>query len=312
MSTPKRQLLAGTARVSRPRTVALAVCLALSVTVGAGVTNPSGFDGARAYEHIRQLVAFGPRPAGSPALQASRQYISQQLSGSGVQVTQQAFDAVTPIGKIAMVNMIGTIPGARADRVIVAGHYDTKLFRGFPFVGANDGGSSAAFLIELARVLKARKNALTVELVFLDGEEAILEWRGTDHTYGSRYYVDNARRTGTLSQIRAMILVDMIGDRSLNINRETASTPWLADLIWASARRLGLDQSFSGEPMKVEDDHVPFLDAGIPALDLIDFDYPPWHTAGDTLDKVSARSLQIVGDVLVGALPEIEARLTKR
>jgi glutaminyl-peptide cyclotransferase len=312
MSTPEPRLPARSANPHRSWIGVVVACLALGSLADMEPAKPSGFDGARAYEHVRQLVAFGPRPAGSPALQAARQYITRQLADAGVQVTEQAFQAATPIGEIGMVNLIALIPGARADRLVVAGHYDTKIFREFPFVGANDAGSSTAFLIELARALKARKNAFSVELVFLDGEEAILEWRGTDHTYGSRYYVDNARRTGTLGQIKAMILVDMIGDRSLAINRETASTPWLADLIWASARRLQLDEAFSGEPMRVEDDHVPFLEAGIPAVDLIDFSYPPWHTAGDTLDKVSARSLQIVGDVLVGALPDIEARLIKR
>jgi glutaminyl-peptide cyclotransferase len=267
------------------------------------------FDGGRAYEHVRQIVAFGPRPAGSVALANSRRYITGQLAKSGIKAVEQAFDADTPVGRIRMVNLVATIPGASGERLAFAGHYDTKLFRRFRFVGANDGGSSTAFLIELGRVLANRKNAFTTELLFLDGEEATVEWTGSDHTYGSRHYVENARRTGSLAGLRALILVDMIGDRDLRIRREAASTAWLADILWASARRLGLDSIFVNESTPIEDDHVPFLQAGVPAVDLIDLEYPPWHTAGDTLDQVSARSLQQVGDVVLDALPQIESRL---
>ncbi len=136
--------------------------------------------------------AIGPRPAGSPAIEQSRKYIKDQLAASGVTVAEQAWDDQTPVGPVHMVNLIATIPGASKDRLVIAGHYDTKRFREFRFVGANDGGSSAAFLIELARVLKARRNPLTIELLFLDGEEAVVEWQGNDHTYGSRHYVANA------------------------------------------------------------------------------------------------------------------------
>jgi Zn-dependent M28 family amino/carboxypeptidase len=288
--------------------------LHLVIVIAAGVSllaaEPVKFDGARAYEHIRQVVAFGPRPAGSAALGSTRRYIKDQLAQAGVKVVEQRFEADTPIGRITMANLVARIPGPVPDTLIFAGHYDTKLFRDFRFVGANDAGSSTAFLIELGRVLKARRNRLTIELLFLDGEEAMVEWTGDDHTYGSRHYVEAARKDGTLRQIRALILVDMIGDRDLKIRREEASTPWLTDLIWTSARRLKLDGVFIDETMRIEDDHVPFLQGGVPAVDIIDFDNIPWwHTAGDTLDKVSARSMQTVGDVLVDALPRIEDKL---
>ncbi len=123
--------------------------------------------------------------------------------------------------------------------------------------------------------------------------------------------MEAARRAGTLGSLRALVLLDMVGDRSLNLRRDTNSTPWLTDLVWAAARRIGHGASFLDEPLAVEDDHIPFLRAGVPAVDLIDLDYADWHTAGDTLDKVSARSLQIVGDVVLAALPDIEARLLK-
>jgi Zn-dependent M28 family amino/carboxypeptidase len=269
------------------------------------------FDSNRAYEHVRQLVTIGPRPAGSAGSTSARQYISDQLKMQGLKPIEQPFDADTPIGRIRMANVSVTIPGARKERLIIAGHYDTKLFREFRFVGANDGGSSAAFLLELARVLKARMNAFSIELVFFDGEEAVIEWTLTDHTYGSRHYVASARHSGTLAGIKAMILVDMIADRQLQIRREEASTPWLTDAIWASARKLK-QTAFVNESLRVEDDHIAFLEAGIPSVDIIDLDYPAWHTPADTLDQISARSLQTVGDVLVGALPAIEARLIQK
>jgi hypothetical protein len=274
---------------------------------------PPAFDGARAFEHLRRVVAIGPRPAGSEALQRTRAYIAAQLTSLGLDVEEQAFEAATPLGPVTMVNLRALVPGrdSSGGRLIVAGHYDTKLFKEFAFVGANDGGSSTAFLIELARVLRGRTNALPVELLFLDGEEAVVEWEGTDHTYGSRHYVDVARRNGTLKDIRALVLVDMIGDRDLRVLREANSTPWLTEIIWAAAQRLKKPE-FVSESTPIEDDHAEFLAAGVPAVDIIDLDYAAWHTPEDTLDKVSAESLQTVGDVLMAALPEIERRLAAR
>jgi len=275
-----------------------------------GVVLP--FDSGRAFEHVRQLVAIGPRPAGSPGIEAARRYIRAQMTAIGLSTTEHVFEAQTPVGPLEMINLSVVVPGARPERLVIGGHYDTKLFRRFRFVGANDGGSSAAMLLELARVLKDRRNSFTIELVFFDGEEAMLEWTGTDHTYGSRRYVETARASGTLQAIRAMLLVDMVGDRNLNIRRESNSTRWLTDIIWAAARRLGHGDVFLDEPLAVEDDHMAFLEAGVPAVDIIDLDYPAWHTPDDTLDNVSARSLQTVGDVLLAALPGIEAALRKR
>jgi glutaminyl-peptide cyclotransferase len=272
----------------------------------------ASFDSSRAYEHLRQVVSFGPRPAGSPALERTRGYIIEQLAAVGITAVRQPFTARTPIGEIPMVNVIATIPGARPERIAITGHYDTKLFREFRFVGANDGGSSTAFLLEMARVLKERPNAFTIELIFFDGEEATLrDWGGTDHTYGSQYYVDTARKNGSLSSLKALVLVDMIAERSQRFMREAASTPWLTDIIWSTAQRMGHGLVFVNASTAIEDDHVPFLEAGVPATDIIDLDYAAWHTAGDTLDQTSARSLQIVGDVVLGSLAPIEARLSR-
>jgi len=307
-------------RIATSATVSAAAILALLVgTACAGAQTPApatpGFDGARAHEHIRQLVAIGPRVAGTPGAGKARDYVTAQLKALGLTVEEQPFEARTPAGPTKMVNLRVTLQGPSAGsgqgRLIIAGHYDTKLFREFTFVGANDGGSSAAFLIEIARVLKGRKNALPIEILFLDGEEAVVDWNtGNDNTYGSRYYVEAARQAGTLPQIRALVLVDMIGDRDLRISRESNSTAWLTDIIWGAARTLNR-REFLGRETPIEDDHLRFLEAGVPAVDIIDLDYPAWHTAGDTLDKVSAASLQAVGDVLLAALPEIEKRLVK-
>src|SRR5712692_4789451 len=276
------------------------------------ITPPPKFDSGRAWEHLRQLVAIGPRPSGSAAIEQTRKYIKDQLAAAGLTAVEQAWEDQTPLDKVEMVNLVATIPGARKERIAIAGHYDTKLYRQLRFVGASDGGSSAAFLLEIARVLKGRRNPMTIELLFLDGEEARLpDWSGTDNTYGSRHYVEMARRDGSLATLKAMLLVDMIGDRDLDIRRDTNSTPWLTNIIWETAKQKDLDDYFIPDSTKIEDDHLPFLAAGVPSVDIIDLDYEPWHTAKDTLDAVSARSLQVVGDVLLAALPQIEAHLTK-
>ncbi|MBI3401415.1 MAG: M28 family peptidase [Acidobacteria bacterium] len=276
------------------------------------VAPPPRFDSGRAWEHLRQLVAIGPRPSGSPAIEQTRKYIKDQLAAAGLTATEQAWDDQTPIDKVHLVNLVATIPGARKDRIVIAGHYDTKLYREFRFVGASDGASSAAFLLEIAHALKGRRNPMTIELLFLDGEEARMpDWHGTDNTYGSRHYVEVARHDGSLASLKALILVDMIGDRDLDIRRDANSTPWLTNLIWDAAKQKELDGYFLADTTRVEDDHLPFLAAGVPSVDIIDLDYEQWHTAKDTLDAVSARSLQVVGDVVLAALPQIEAHLTK-
>ena len=293
---------------------AVAVLTALLACAAQPAPSAPKFDGGRAFEDLKQQVAFGPRPAGSPALQQTRDYIKKQLTAAGLTPVEQPFDAQTPIGVIHMVNIRATLPGQAQGgaRIVIGGHYDTKLSRDFPFVGASDGASSAAFLIELARALKGRTNALPIELLFLDGEEAVnWNWddKSTDHTYGSRYYVEQLKKSGTVKDVRAFILVDMIGDRDLGMQREQYSTPWLTDAIWSAAKRLKRPE-FLDPITPIEDDHLEFLQAGIPSVDIIDLDYACcWHTVNDTLPHVAASSLQAVGDVLLAALPAIESRL---
>jgi glutaminyl-peptide cyclotransferase len=277
----------------------------------AQVASTPRFDGARAFADLKAMVEIGPRPSGSPAIEKTRDYIRRQLAAAGLKPEDQPFDAQTPTGIVHMVNIRATLPGQIQDkgRIVVGGHYDTKRFKDIAFVGASDAASSAAFLLELARALKGRQNPLPIELLFLDGEEAVVDWTGTDHTYGSRYYVEQAKRAGTTKDIRAFILIDMIGDRDLNIRREQNSTPWLTDAIWSTARQLKRPE-FLEEATPIEDDHLEFLEAGVESVDIIDLDYTCcWHRATDDLNHVSAKSLQAVGDVVVGALPLIETRL---
>ncbi len=268
------------------------------------------FNGGRAFEDLQRLVAFGPRPSGSKALARSRQEILRQLKLVGVKVEEDSFTTATPFGNVPMTNLIAKIPGARPQVIIVAGHYETKRFDDFAFVGANDGGSSAAFLLELARVLARRKNVFTIWLVFFDGEEAFQQFTATDGLYGSRHLVQKMAASGELSRVHAMILVDMVSDAQLNIHRDHNSTPWLTDLVFQSARRLGYAKYFRDELRAYEDDHIPFVNAGVSAVDLLDFDYGPhnsyWHTAQDTADKCSPVSLTIVGRVVLAALEELE------
>lgn len=292
------------------KSVAAAALAVLACAAPAQVPAQPRFDSARAFADLTRMVEIGPRPAGSPALEQTRDYIRKELKAAGLAVEEQRFEARTPLGPIGMVNLRATLPGASSDRgrIVIGGHYDTKLVKDFRFVGASDGASSAAFLLELARALKGRASPLPIELLFLDGEEAVVEWAGQDHTYGSRYYVEQLRKAGTVKDVRAFILVDMIADKDLGIRREQNSTGWLKDIIWGAAARLG-HAEFLDEETPIEDDHLEFLAAGIPSVDIIDLDDPEWHTAGDSMANVSPRSLQIVGDVLLAALPLIEQRL---
>ncbi|HEX8072182.1 MAG TPA: M28 family peptidase [Pyrinomonadaceae bacterium] len=280
----------------------------------------TAFDGQRAYAHVAKLVDFGPRPAGSQELARARQYLVDELKSYGLKVTTDEFTAKTPVGERKMVNVTAELTGQSPDVILLASHYDTKPFKEFRFVGANDGGSSTGALLELARALSREKPQLTYWFVFFDGEEAFCRnWEdcGTadapDNTYGSRRYVARLREQNQLRRVRAMILLDMMGYRDLKLRRDDMGTRWLEDVIWAAARDAGHGDTFTeGVEGVGGDDHEPFLRAGIEAVDIIQLnDYPYWHTADDTLDKIAPRSLQAVGDTLIAALPRVEQRLAK-
>jgi glutaminyl-peptide cyclotransferase len=288
----------------------VAVVLVVLTASLARAADPPPFDGAAALRHVERLVGIGPRVAGTSGGARAREYIVGELKKiAGVHVQVKPFDADTPHGRQSMANVIAVLPGKRPDVVMLAGHYDTKLFKQFRFVGANDGGSSAGLLLELARRLAARPRDYTYWLVWFDGEEAREQWTERDSLYGSRRLATELARDKRLP--RAMILVDMIGDRDLAIRREAHSAAWLTEIIWEAAARLGHGRHFLRDTIPVEDDHMPFLRLGVSATLLIDFDFPPWHTADDTLDKISADSLAVVGAVLLESLPSVEHYLSR-
>jgi Zn-dependent M28 family amino/carboxypeptidase len=299
--------------------VVLAVCILLAVAITYGVQNlpqttakSSPFNADRAFADLKTIVGFGPRPAGSEALARTRAYIVAELQKAGLKPQLDEFEAVTPRGRKRMVNIRALRPGARPEIIALSGHYDTKVFD-FPFVGANDGGSSTAWVLEMARATSDLKLQHSLEFILFDGEEAVVEWTDTDSLYGSRYDVDRRVKEGSLNQLKALILVDMIGDRDLNIPREVQSTDWITDEIWNTARTLGYQRNFLDTLQQVSDDHLPYLRARIPAVDIIDFSYGPgnsyWHQPGDTLDKTSADSLKIVADAVYFSLQAIDSRL---
>jgi glutaminyl-peptide cyclotransferase len=296
--------------------VALAVVMAAVVVYGLQRTptvapKNSPFSEQRADSDLRTIVGFGPRPAGSEAIAKERNYIVSELTKAGLKPQLDEFDARTPRGLRHMVNIRAIRPGSKPTTIAVTGHYDTKVFDNFSFVGANDGGSSAAWLLEFARATSGLKLDNSLEFVFFDGEEAVVEWTDDDSVYGSRHDVDRRYRDRTLNDLKALILVDMIGDKNLNIRKEGQSTGWLKAIIWNNAQSMGYGKEFPSEEIVVSDDHIPYLKAAIPGVDLIDFDYPCWHMACDTLDKVSAHSLKIVGDVVYFSLPEIDRRVSQ-
>jgi Zn-dependent M28 family amino/carboxypeptidase len=264
------------------------------------------FSGEKALAHVQAMVDFGPRPPGTEAIEKTRTYLTKQLEISGWKVTRQAFADNTPRGKVEFVNLIATFAGKEsAPSFIVCSHYDTKTFDAATFVGANDAGSSTGVLLELGRVLAQRPDlARKAELVFFDGEEAYQAFTETDGLYGSRYYAKQLAAQNKTKQYRGGLLLDMVGDRSLNITLPPDSPPEMAHDIFAAADALNLRKYFTYFDRDILDDHTPLNEAGIPAIDLIDFDYPPWHTSSDTIDKLSAESLRTVGAVTAYYLSE--------
>ena len=269
------------------------------------------FSGADALSLTAKAVSFGPRHSGSPAIAKQRSWIKQTLATSGCTLSTDSFTAPTPDGPVAFENILCRFPGKSGNGssnkiIVVTGHYDTKKMANF--LGANDGGSSTGFLLELAATLKGRPRQDDVLLVFFDGEEAVRDWTDTDSLYGSRHLATKWQQDGTVSKIKALLNVDMIGDKNFRLVWEENSSPALRDLVWGAADSLGFSASFPRRGGPVADDHMPFLLAGVKALDLIDFDSQAtfWHTTQDTLDKLSPKSFDILGVVLLRSLELLE------
>ena len=291
------------------------------------------FDAARAWSDLERIVALGPRPAGTPALERTRALIETELRAAGLAPVRETFRAETPAGPIEFANVYADLAAggpaaAGAETLILCTHFDTKrTAERFPepFVGANDGGSGTAVLLELARVI-ARGGArpLTYRFLFLDGEEALLwgwtdaEARGLskDNTYGSRHHAGRLKQSGAAERVRACIVLDMVGDRDLRFFRDRYSDRRLLDVFSRAAKQVGLARHVDGRAEEVYDDHIPFLDAGIPSVDLIDLDFGPansyWHTPKDDLERCSQASLAATGAIVLAALPEIESGFRRR
>ena len=272
-----------------------------------------GFDGAKAYDQVAKLVSFGPRPPASDAIHRTQDYIRSQLKSFGCAIDEDDFNAQTPIGALAMKNIVAKVPGTGQGIILLLTHYDTKRVDGF--VGAEDSGSSTGLMLEMARLLcGGAKQPNAVWIAFLDGEEtqATFEWSDADSLYGSRELAARLALSGDLKRVKAVILADMVGQYNLHILRDSGSPKWLTDTIWRTAARLGYRDVFVSQETSTEDDHLPFARRGVPAIDIIDLgDYQNlgyWHTTQDTLDKISPRSLAIVGHVILESMTELQKR----
>ena len=268
-----------------------------------------GFDGAKAYGHVAKLVGFGPRPSGSQAIAQAQDYITSQLSSFGCTVDVDAFSTDSPAGQLAMKNIVVKIPGERPGIILLGTHYDTKRLDNF--VGADDGGSSTGLMIEMARRMCEQRPRYSIWIAFFDGEEAVnREWRDPDNRYGSRQMAAKMAASGDLKKVRAMILADLVGGKALGIHKEEYSTKWLEDLIWTTAKRLGYGEVFLDQATPVDDDHLSFLQRDVPSADVIDLVNSAgyWHTPQDTLDKVSARSLGVVGHVILESVSVLQTK----
>ncbi len=284
---------------------AAAVVVLLPVTAALEQTH---FNGDRAYAYARAFAAIGPRWPGSAGHAQAEAFLRARFAHDALE--EDAFTAQTPIGAVPMRNFIARFKGRRPGVIVLATHYETNYWlKDTPFVGANDGASTTGLLLAIADQLRAKTarghglEGCSVWLVFFDGEEAIREWSDQDSTYGSRHLAAKWGGDGTLKRIRAFILTDMIGDKDLDIARETRSNAGLVDTVRAAARRFGDEGYFFQNDEAVDDDHMPFVERGVPSIDLVDLDYGPGnsyhHTSEDTMDKISARSLGIDGDVVM-------------
>jgi len=274
-------------------------------------------------EHARKQIDFGPRPPDTPALAKTRNYIISELKSYGLTVTTDEFTASTPQGQKKMANIVAELAGETKTLILITSHYDTKFFKDMHFLGANDPASSVGTLLEIARVAASMgvKPKATYRFVFFDGEEAFCEnWDdcGTegnpDHLYGSRHYAGQLVQKNEVDSTKAMILLDMMGYTKLELGRDTMSTRWLQDVIWQTGRELGYTSIFVDRDEGVGgDDHEPFLRAGIDSVDLIQLNgYPYWHTPQDTIDKISAQSMKIVGETILKSLPRIAEHQSAR
>ena len=266
-----------------------------------------GFDGKRAFADVAKQVDFGPHPAGSQSIAQVQDYILAQLSSAGCTAEVDPFTSQTPAGEVPMKNILVKIPGERPGIIMLATHYDTKKIDNF--VGADDGGSSTAVMLEVARNLCGQHGRYQVWIAFFDGEEAVnLEWKDPDNRYGSRQMAAKLNMSGDLKNIRAFILADIVGTRELRLKRDSNSDKALTDLVWSTANRLGYSGVFVQAPTAIDDDHQSFSTRGVKTVDIIDLEIPYWHTPQDTLDKISSKSLAVVGHTILETVKQLQTK----
>jgi len=290
-----------------------------ALAAGERAVDPALFDGGRALEEVRRFVGLGPRPAGTPEARRAAEYLRDRLQALGMEAAIDTFRDAAPGGVCVFRNVVGRIPAtgdARKNILILAGHYDTKVGISTNFIGANDSGSSTGVLLELGRVLASSGSpGPEIWIAFLDGEECRISYGPHDGLHGSRHLAKRLVDEGRAHRVAAVIVLDMVGDRDLTVTIPRNGTPWLTALYFRAARELGVRDKFSLFPFEIGDDHQPFLEVGIPALDVIDFEFGSgpgrndyWHTSADTLDKLAAASLQTVGRVTLAAVNRISLR----
>jgi len=268
-------------------------------------------NGQNVMQHIKNIVSYGPHPAGSDAQKKVAQYLVQQMTSIGLKVHTHSFRPITPQGRLEMKNIWGVIKGDQDSVIILASHYDSKYFENFSFIGANDSGSSSGLLLELARILsETNPTNHSLWIVFFDGEESFHEWTRIDSLYGSREFVKMLKRNGNLEKISSLILLDMVGDKNLQLFQDLNSSKWLNRIIWNKASQMGHGKIFAKRGNVVaEDDHLPFAREGVPVVDIINLNYKYWHRKEDTLDKLSTYNLTAVGNVILSSLAEISQSL---
>jgi glutaminyl-peptide cyclotransferase len=271
------------------------------------------FSASRAMQYVKEIVGFGPRPVGGENHKKVENYIISHLKG--VDLERDDFEVTASEGRFPVHNIIAKFPGTKDGIIVIASHYDTNWpLRSVNYVGANDGASSSALLLEIANQLRGKKrDGYSVWLLWDDGEESMrLPWYDPESLYGVRHLAQKWQDDGTLKKIKAFILEDMIGDADLNILRDTNSTPWLQDLLLQAATTAGYQSHFFGLQGAETDDHIPFVQRGVPAVDIIDAEYGYndvfHHTTQDTIDKLSPKSLAIVGTVTLETVSLLDQR----
>ena len=296
----------------------IAILLALPLAAGA---QAHGVSGVEVLKLTQQYVNVAPkRYVGSPGHAAAESFIKSHFAPEVAKgnFVDDAFTARTPVGMLNMHNLLVKFPGKKDGIIVLATHYETNYWlKDINFIGANDGACTTALLIELGAYYRAHPpQGYSIWLLFTDGEESInKEWTETDSLYGTRHIAAKWSGDGTIGHIKAFVLADMIGWKQLNIDKETNSTPWLLELEAKAGRETGHSKYLFRDSQAIEDDHLPFVQRGVPSLDVIDFEYGTaadpeayHHTEQDTMDKLSVASLQVAADLFLEIVKLIDAR----